>query len=591
MKIIYFLSILFFTQALFANNEPNFTVKASYFVDANSNYSLHQLQKLKFTTFKNNSLNIGYNKNATVWCCFKIKNNNPKLEQKTWLCFDNNHIDSLILYNNGLTHTLGDRTKYASPFITTQAFELEVKPNQTKVVYVKVKKLISFLEFSFRLANEHDLLQKSRVKIASISFFLGMAFLLIIFNAILFFLTKNKIYLYYIIYSVLSAIYVAISTYYAKYFLLTQFLFFSEGRIYVATLWFISLSTFLAKFLDFKKHQRIKHKIISYCNTLNMAIVIISFSLLVINKTFVIKELFLAGYFSFFVIIITLLWAAFSHLNTNRKKALYVLITFTPQLIWSLCIILKSFKIVQERVYEDWLVTICIYEVFLFGYVLTQNYIATFVKNNQLNKAIILQNESTLQTITQTQIRERRNIANLLHDNLGSKIAHIGQLLQLNNLMLANQSINQLADNIREISHQILPKALDDGALKASLQSQISSLNTSSNETKITFISYDFPDKINKVWVYDMYLISLEIINNAIKHGKSTRVQIEFYKYAKYCVFQYTDNGKGFNTQTTPKGFGLQNIEKRILNYKGIFEINSSPKQGTVVQINIPFKT
>ncbi len=356
-------------------------------------------------------------------------------------------------------------------------------------------------------------------------------------------------------------------------FCLPIFCFFSEWRIYVATLWFISLSTFLTKFLNFKKYQPIKYKIISYCNTLNVGIVVISFILLTISKLYVIKALFLAGYFSFFIIIITLLWAAIYHLRTDKKQALYVLIAFTPQLFWALCIVLKSFKIVQERVYEDWLVIICIYEVFLFGYVLTQNYIQTFVKNNQLNKAIILEKESTLQTITQTQIRERRNIANLLHDNLGSKIAYTAQLLQLKNHQLANQNINQLADDIREISHQILPKALDDGALIASLQSQISSLNNSLNHAKITFNSYDFPEKIHHVWVYDMYLISLEIINNAFKHGNATYIQIEFYKYDKHFIFQYSDNGVGYNTQTTQKGFGLQNIEKRVLNYKGILKL------------------
>ncbi len=207
MKIIYFLSFLLFANAVFAKNTPNFTVHATYFIDTNSTLNLQQVQTQKFTYFKNNGLNIGYNDNTAVWCRFKITNNNPKKVIKTWLCFDNNHIFSLVMYNLWQTQLLGDRTKYASPFIVTQAFELEFKANQTKVVYVKVKKLISFLEFKFRLANEAELLQKTRFKIAAVSFFLGMVFLLIIFNRILFNITRNKIYIYYISYSVLRVLY------------------------------------------------------------------------------------------------------------------------------------------------------------------------------------------------------------------------------------------------------------------------------------------------------------------------------------------------------------------------------------------------
>jgi signal transduction histidine kinase len=89
-------------------------------------------------------------------------------------------------------------------------------------------------------------------------------------------------------------------------------------------------------------------------------------------------------------------------------------------------------------------------------------------------------------------------------------------------------------------------------------------------------------------WVFDLYLISLEIINNSFKHGKATSVIIEFYGYPDCYVFQFSDNGIGFNDKSFQKGFGLDNIEKRILFYKGVFEINSTENQGSTIQISIP---
>ena len=74
------------------------------------------------------------------------------------------------------------------------------------------------------------------------------------------------------------------------------------------------------------------------------------------------------------------------------------------------------------------------------------------------------------------------------------------------------------------------------------------------------------------------------------KNSKSDHITIEFYNYSDNYLFQFTDNGVGMNEHENPKGFGLKNIEKRILNYKGIFEINSELNQGTIIQISIPKK-
>jgi signal transduction histidine kinase len=282
--------------------------------------------------------------------------------------------------------------------------------------------------------------------------------------------------------------------------------------------------------------------------------------------------------------------ASIANYKINRKNSFYVLFAFLPHFIWGTLFILKSFRIIAVDFHEDWVVYIGLYEVLFFGYVLTKNYIETFQKNNALTLEILAEKESSIKVITNVQIRERRSIANIIHDNLGSKIAYIIHLLELKNLSLINENLNKLADDIRDISHGILPKSLDDGAFLDSLKSQVYILNTGLKHVKIELFAYDFPEKIKEIWVYDMYLISLEIINNSIKHGNSDHITIELYSYDDNYQFQFTDDGDGFNELETPKGFGLENIEKRIRNYEGIFEINSVENQGKIIQISIPKK-
>ena len=591
MKIIYFLSFIFFLNPSFAQNYNPLTVQAKYAVDINSTWKTKNLSSKIFKSFdKSNSLNIGYNINSSVWCKFKIKNHSPKKYIKTWLCFNNNHLDSIVLYDNVKQNILGDRTQKTSPFIQTQAFEIILKPNEEKTLLVRIKKEISFLEFSFGFYDKYYLTQQSNRRIASVSFFVGFIFSLILFNTVLLFISKNKLYFYYIIYSILSSFYIFISSNYAKYFLFPDFLYFSEFRIYVASFWFISLSVFLAFYLDLKKYQPRKYHAIYTINSINFIIVISSILLLVMSELRFLKLFMTVGYINFLIVIGLIFWSGISHLKTDKKTSIYVLIAFFPQLIWGLSIILKSFQLIPKNLHEDWLVIISMYEIFLFGFVLTKNYFDMFLKNNELNQEIMIEKEKFIQVITQVQIRERRNIANIIHDNLGSKIAYISHLLKLKNNALASETVKELANDVREISHEILPKSLDEGALISSLQSQLTSLNLGLKHEKIELFCYDFPAKIDEEWIYDLYLISLEIINNALKHGNSTLINIELYKYSSYYHFQFTDDGIGFNQQNTKMGFGLDNIKKRVLYYKGTFEINSNESQGTIIQISIPVK-
>src|SRR5690606_323505 len=144
----------------------------------------------------------------------------------------NNHLDSIILYDRNSKRILGDRTAYVSPFIKSQAFLLDLKAGEVRVIAARIKKHTSFLEFSYALRSEQFLQHASDVKIARISFFLGIILLLIVFNTNLYFISRNRLYLYYILYSLLSAVYLSASSYYAKYLLLTDFIYISEVRVY-----------------------------------------------------------------------------------------------------------------------------------------------------------------------------------------------------------------------------------------------------------------------------------------------------------------------------------------------------------------------
>jgi signal transduction histidine kinase len=565
----------------------NVSVDSKYAIDTTSSWKLDDLNKHPFIDFKEN-LNIGYNKNAAVWCLINITNTKNK-KVKTWLCFNNNHLDSITFFDGKNNKLLGDRTINPSPFITTQAFEIVLLPNEKRLFVARIKKEISFLDFSLSVSTSSNLEKQSNQKIALISLFSGFIILIILFNGLLFLIQKKRENLLFSIYSSLSGIYILISTNYARHLLVTDFIYFSELRIYFGILSFISLTWFLFYFLKFKLHHPLIYKIIVGLNFMNLVLIALSLIFLKLGFLNIIKVFFIINYSALSFIIVLIFYSAIRHLKINKQDAFYVLISFLPTMIWIFMLILNTFQLISKKIEADWLPVFSIFEILLFGYVLTKNYIATFLENKLLLKEIVMEKENTIQSITKTQIKERRAIANIIHDNLGSKIAHVLHLLEIGNSKKATKTITELSHDIREISHKILPKSLDEGALVSNLKSQIATLNKGLTKTKIEIYTYDFPEKINEEWVFDLYLISLEIINNALKHSNASEIIIELYKHTDTYHFQYQDNGIGFNISKQPKGFGLENIEKRILLYNGIFEINSIENEGTTLQITLPF--
>jgi two-component system, sensor histidine kinase LadS len=598
MRIILLINFLLLSNGNFSQATNGIKFHAAYFKDQNSELNLTNLNLMNFIAFeKGQNINIGYNKNAAIWCYFTLKNT-LKSPQTTWLCFDNNHLDSLQLFLHQKALVLGDRTAQNSPFSTTLAYKIDLKPQEEKKFFVRLKKVISFMDFTCQIRSEKELSESSLKNIFLVSFLLGMIILMILFNLILFYISKKKHIILYISYSFLAGCYVLTASGLAKYFVLPHFLFFSELRIYIASLWFINFSLFIAQFLALKESQKIKYRIILFLNGLTLLTILFSIILLII-KNYDYSNYFslvghfnfigvVIGYINFIGLIVLIVWSAVNNLKINKPNSIYVLLAFLPNIVWATSYILKAFKLISNDFHTDWLVAILIYELLLFGYVLTRNYFEEFRKNNTLRKDIIHQKELTVTTVTTAQIKERMQIANIIHDNFGSKLSHIAHLIELEKYALVKKNVNDISKELRNLSHQIIPKALDEGALHSSLQTEINNLNEGDTDCKIILNSYDFPYYLEQQLAYKMYLISLELISNATKHANPSEIIVELFAYDDSLVFQFTDDGIGFNTAELKKGFGISTIESRILAMSGLFEITSKKNEGTIIQITLP---
>ena len=109
------------------------------------------------------------------------------------------------------------------------------------------------------------------------------------------------------------------------------------------------------------------------------------------------------------------------------------MLSLIPHICWFIIYILRAFHVILNEVNYEWLMIIALYEAILFGFVLAYNYVNTMQSNNELNLKVITLKQQSIDLISMTQIKERRQISNLIHDKFGSQLAYIKNLINTDN--------------------------------------------------------------------------------------------------------------------------------------------------------------
>ena len=213
------------------------------------------------------------------------------------------------------------------------------------------------------------------------------------------------------------------------------------------------------------------------------------------------------------------------------------------------------------------------------------------VQLNQKNKEILLAQLAG-------QNIERKRMAGELHDNLNTKIAAIRWQLEalestenLENPDLLKTSINQLNDayeDIRLISHNLMPETVQSIGLINSIADLIGKLN-SSDRVKFHFVTDESQDINYGSLAYPVYNIVFEMVNNVMKHAEAENAWISINtNELDDLKITVSDDGKGFDVDQMKGGYGLKNITSRVQNLHGDYNIESVPGKGTKIYVEIP---
>ena len=241
------------------------------------------------------------------------------------------------------------------------------------------------------------------------------------------------------------------------------------------------------------------------------------------------------------------------------------------------------------------LILILFFFFFLF-YIFSEN-----LKLKQKNKIKNIQNQLQQNTINASingQELERKKIASFLHDNVSALLSSAG--LHLNAFTSTHKTnaeeitktksiLQEAHDQIRDLSHELMPTLLSRFGLFYALEDLCEKNSNSVLQFKCTMV-VPATTRYNEDFEMKMYFITMELINNIIKHSGATLGYLTIQENNKILQITIEDNGKGFDTASfyILEGFGITQIKARIKTLKGTIKINSQINLGTKVVLNVP---
>ena len=201
------------------------------------------------------------------------------------------------------------------------------------------------------------------------------------------------------------------------------------------------------------------------------------------------------------------------------------------------------------------------------------------------NKELVLKNFEITEALYRGQSLERKRVAAELHDNLGGTLSALKWrlgTLDSGNLSEKEKAIyesicymmTKAYEEVRNISHNLLPEELEKKGLEGALKKFVNELNESGKITFVFKTEGDF-SKIDKKVALELYSVVMEMINNILKHSRATEASIFLMNRTNKIIVKVNDNGIGLKSDFK-EGKGLVQIQERVRGMGGFLEVKNT---------------
>ena len=193
---------------------------------------------------------------------------------------------------------------------------------------------------------------------------------------------------------------------------------------------------------------------------------------------------------------------------------------------------------------------------------------------------------------------ERLRLRRDLHDGVGAALAGVRLQLESAQELVTDETAGRLlesaatgvagvVDDLRSITDDLRPPALDDLGLDACLRTLTGRLATQSTEVAARI---DVPPRLPAAVDVACYRIAAEALANAARHSGAGVISLSLREHAGGLELVVSDDGCGLPKRIRPGALGLVSMRQRAEEIGGTLELRTTSR-GTTVRALLPRET
>ncbi len=235
--------------------------------------------------------------------------------------------------------------------------------------------------------------------------------------------------------------------------------------------------------------------------------------------------------------------------------------------------------------------------------------IAIAIENAKLHQEVQRKDEirgELLREIFSIQEEERRRIARELHDETSQALASLAASLEVASDMLpasadkvrtrlkeAQALSISVLDEVHKLIYELRPTLLDDLGLVAATR-WLADNNLGSAGVTVNFKTAGRERRLPSQLETTLFRVIQEAVYNIARHARAKNASVRLHFKKSVISVHVKDDGSGFDVEEAisskdrPRGLGLLGMRERIELMNGTLSIQSRPRGGTEINIEIP---
>ncbi len=590
------------TQTLKIKPNDSFSLNGFlyHFEDPSNQLNEKTIQSKPFKLLKDDKLNTGISTN-NHWLKFKIQNaDNQAISY--FLEVINPRINHLNIYefrSDSLTKNIqtGDALKFESRGFPNRNFvcQFSLKPNEEAIYYLMAEKRYELLNFKVKLWQTDKFEANDRKVYLSWGILFGLTLLVLLLNAVIWFATKDLVFAWFMSIILTNSFNIGAASGLSFQYLWYDFPAINSLYPQTFSTWLVVLFQlyFMQRFIGQTAENSRVFQYVKFFQRFIIGTLIVSFVVLVfdfIPKQFFGIMLILSLFFDFMIIPL----AIFSIKERIKKREKIILflaaVTIFKSLILFIYLANTALKLFEfdslAVVLSDFLFDLIILSlgVLYFGF-------SKFRTQNEELLTILHQNEQAQsQKIIDALEIERNRIAEDLYDDVGAilstAIGYISSVMRKEEIKEkypiiseARKLLERAVENLRNVSHNLMPKNFAQLGLSKSLGETIDKVSQTS-DIQFEYLVIGKEKRLNSSIEIQIFRIASELINDILKNSSATHATLQLVFNETNLTLIAEDDGKGKPI--------YNNLESKVNFINGTLNLDIND-DGVTVIVEIPY--